>query len=338
MAVEIERGTRVDRTKLIAMYRTMRLIRRFEEQIVELVNRNEVPGVTHEYIGQEAVAAGVCHALLPDDVITSTHRGHGHILAKGGDPGRMTAELMGKVTGCNRGRGGSMHIADLSLGIYGANGIVGAGVPIACGAAFASKLAGTGRVAVAFFGDGGINQGVVHEALNLAAIWKLPVIFVCENNKYAATTPLSETTAVARLSDRASAYGMSGESVDGMDVEAVYDATARAAARARAGDGPTLLECLTYRFVGHFTAEKARGFKYRTEGEIESWRLRDPLVIFPARLKSQGICNPSEIDADVEAQMVEAIAFARRSALPNPEDALDGMYAVRYPGLPARGW
>jgi pyruvate dehydrogenase E1 component alpha subunit len=315
----------------------MRLIRRFEERIVDLVNRNEVPGVTHEYIGQEAVATGVCRTLATEDVITSTHRGHGHILAKGGDPRRVTAELMGKESGYNRGRGGSMHIADLSLGIYGANGIVGAGVPIACGAAFAAKLAGNGRIAAAFFGDGGINQGVVLESMNLAAVWKLPVLFVCENNGYAATTPLGETVAIERLSDRAAGYGMPGVQVDGMDVLAVRAATETAAARARAGEGPTFLECLTYRFVGHFTAEKARGFKYRTDEEIAAWRARDPIVTFAARLERDGIADPRQIDEDVETQLDEAVAFARESALPSPADALDGMYAVTYPGLPARG-
>lgn len=328
----------LDRDTLIAFYRTMRLIRRFEERVVELVNRDEIPGVTHEYVGQEAVATGVCHALRPDDVITSTHRGHGHILAKGGDPRRMIAELMGKTSGYNLGRGGSMHIADLSLGIYGANGIVGAGSPIACGAALAAKLEGIDRVAVAFFGDGGMNQGVVHEALNLAAIWKLPVVFVCENNGYAISASISQMAKLERLADRAAAYGMPGERVDGMDVLAVHAATTRAVERARGGGGPTLVECRTYRFVGHFTAEKARGLKYRTDEEIAEWRKRDPLVIYPAWLRQEGICDPAQVDAEVEALLDEAVAFARQSPFPAPEEALEGMYAVPYPGLPARGW
>lgn len=326
-----------DRDRLIALYRTMRLIRRFEERVVELVNRDEIPGVTHEYVGEEAVATGVCNALRPDDVITSTHRGHGHILAKGGDPRRMIAELMGKASGYNRGRGGSMHIADLSLGIYGANGIVGAGTPIACGAAFAAKLQGSDRVGVAFFGDGGMNQGVVHEAMNLAAIWRLPVVFVCENNGYAISAPISQMALVERLADRAAGYGMPGEAVDGMDVLAVHAATTRAVERARAGGGPTLLECRTYRFGGHFSAEKARGIKYRSDEEIAEWRKRDPLVTYPAWLKREGICDPARVDAEVEAQLEEAIAFARQSPFPAPEEALDGMYAVSYPELPARG-
>ena len=327
----------LDKTQLIGLYRTMRLIRRFEERVVELVNRDEIPGVTHEYVGQEAVATGVCAALRPDDVITSTHRGHGHILAKGGDPRRMMAELMGKASGYNCGRGGSMHIADLSLGIYGANGIVGAGAPIACGAALAGKLARSDRVAVSFFGDGGMNQGVVHEALNLAAIWKLPVVFVCENNGYAISASISEMAVVERLADRAAAYGMPGTSVDGMDVLAVHAAAGEAVERARTGAGPTLLECRTYRFVGHFTAEKARGIKYRSDEEIARWRERDPVVTYPAWLRQQGV-DPAMVDAEVEALLDEAVAFARQSAFPEAEEALDGMYAVTYPGLPARGF
>ena len=331
----------LDKKQLLALYRTMRLIRRFEERVVELVNTNEIPGVTHEYVGQEAVATGVCAALRADDIITSTHRGHGHILAKGGAPRRMIAELMGKADGYNRGRGGSMHIADLSLGIYGANGIVGAGTPIACGAGLAAKLQGTGQVAVTFFGDGGMNQGVVHEAMNLAAIWKLPVIFVCENNGYAISASIAQMAVIQRLADRAAAYGMPGESVDGMDVLAVHDATARVVARARSGEGPTLIECRTYRFVGHFTAEKMRGIRYRSDEEIAAWRQRDPVATFPQWLLSQGIIAEAEraqVEAEVEAALDEAVAFARQSRFPDASEALDGMYAVTYPGLPAKGW
>lgn len=327
----------MDKDRLIKLYRTMRLIRRFEEQIVDLVNRNEIRGNTHEYVGQEAVATGVCDALRPDDVITSTHRGHGHVLAKGADPRRVLAELMGKSTGCNRGRGGSMHVADLSLGIFGANGIVGAGVPIACGAAFASKLEGTKRVAAAFFGDGAINQGVVLEAMNLASVWKLPVLFVCENNLYGATLPIREASTIEKLSERAAGFGMPGATVDGMDVLAVREAASQAVERARSGGGPAFLECETYRFVGHFTAEKYRGFKYRTEEEIAAWRKRDPLATYPAWLKQQGVGDPAAVDAEVDASLQQAVAFARESPQPLPEEALDGMYVTTYPGLPARG-
>ncbi|MBI2461569.1 MAG: thiamine pyrophosphate-dependent dehydrogenase E1 component subunit alpha, partial [Candidatus Rokubacteria bacterium] len=300
-----------------------------------------IPGVTHEYVGQEAVAVGVSGALRSDDVTTSTHRGHGHILAKGGDPRRMMAELMGRRGGYNRGRGGSMHIADLALGIYGANGIVGAGAPIACGATLAAKLQGSDRVAVAFFGDGGMNQGVVHEALNLAAIWRLPVVFICENNGYAISAPIGQMAAVERLADRAAGYGMPGEWVDGMDVLAVYDAATLAVARARRGEGPTLLECRTYRFVGHFTAERVLGLRYRGEEEIAAWRERDPLLTYPRWLERQGVLTAAErarVEAEVEARLEEAIAYARESPWPEPSEALEGMYAVPYPGLPARGW
>ena len=323
----------MDKDHLIKLCRTMRLLRRFEETIVDLVNRNEIRGNTHEYVGQEAVAAGVCDALRQGDVITSTHRGHGHVLAKGADPRRVLAELMGKSTGCNRGRGGSMHVADLSLGIFGANGIVGAGVPIACGAAFASKLDGTKRVAAAFFGDGAINQGVVLEAMNLASVWKLPVLFVCENNLYGATLPIREASTIEKLSERAAGFGMPGVTVDGMDVLAVREAASRAVDRARSGGGPAFLECTTYRFSGHFTAEKYRKFKYRTEEEIAAWRKRDPLATYPAWLKQQGICDPAAVDAELQ----QAVAFARESPQPLPEEALDGMYVTTYPGLPARG-
>ncbi|MBI3015176.1 MAG: thiamine pyrophosphate-dependent dehydrogenase E1 component subunit alpha [Candidatus Tectomicrobia bacterium] len=330
----------MEKATLLSLYRTMRLIRRFEERIVELINRNEIPGVTHEYVGEEAVATGVCSVLRPDDVITSTHRGHGHILAKGGQPRRMIAELMGRESGYNRGRGGSMHIADLSLGIYGANGIVGAGAPIACGAAFAAKLNGKDRVAVAFFGDGATNQGVVHEAMNLAAIWSLPVIFVCENNGYAISASIKEMATIERLSDRARGYGMPGEWVDGMDVLAVRGAAEKAVAHARRGEGPTFLECRTYRFVGHFTAERALNIRYRGDEEIAEWRKRDPVETFPAWLEREGIATAAETEGvrrEVEGALEDAIAFARASPFPQGEEALDGMYATSYPNLPARG-
>jgi pyruvate dehydrogenase E1 component alpha subunit len=322
------------------MYRKMRLIRRFEERVVQLVNANEIAGTTHEYIGEEAVAVGICSALQGDDVITSTHRGHGHIIAKGGDPRRMMAELFGRVTGYNRGKGGSMHIADLALGIYGANGMVAGGVPIAAGAAFASRIRKSGIVAVAFFGDGGANQGVLHETMNLAGIWQLPMIFVCENNLYAVSTPSSATTAGPGIAVRAAGYGFPGETVDGMDVQAVYQAAVGACERARAGQGPSLLECRCYRFHGHFTAEKALQLKYRTEEEIDSWKARDPLPAWASRLESDGIlpsAEREEVDQSVEALLEEAVTFARSSPWPAIEEALEHMYAVRYPGLPSGG-
>jgi pyruvate dehydrogenase E1 component alpha subunit len=327
-------------TLAIAAYQRMRLIRRFEERVIELVNANEIAGVTHEYIGEEAIAVGVCSALRESDVISSTHRGHGHIIAKGGDVRRMMAELFGRVTGYNRGKGGSMHIADLSIGIYGANGIVGAGVPIAAGAAWASVIRQTDLVAATFFGDGGANQGVVHETMNMAGIWKLPVLFICENNQYAVTTPVQEATAGPGISSRAAAYGFPGVRVDGMRVDDVFEAVSTAVARAREGEGPTLIECVAYRFQGHFTAERALSLTYRAPAEIESWREKDPLVHWAGVLEGAGIL-PSDaraaIDAEIEALLEEAIAFARASEWPQFEDALADMYVTNYPGLPAKG-
>ena len=318
----------------LEMYRRMRLIRRFEERVIELVNANEIAGVTHEYIGEEAIAVGVCSALRPTDVISSTHRGHGHIIAKGGDVRRMMAELFGRVTGYNRGKGGSMHIADLSLGIYGANGIVAAGVPIAAGAAWASVIQKSGVVAATFFGDGGANQGVVHETMNMAGIWKLPILFICENNQYAVTTPAREASAGPGIAERAQAYGFPGIRVDGMRVDEVYAAVTQAVERARTGAGPTLIECYAYRYQGHFTAERALSLTYRPPAEIEEWRAKDPLTYWSTRLPE---ADRTSIDREIEALLEEAVTFARASAWPEPADALADMYVTNYPGLPAKG-
>jgi acetoin:2,6-dichlorophenolindophenol oxidoreductase subunit alpha len=301
------------------LYRTMRTIRRFEERVVDLVNANEIAGVTHEYVGQEAVAAGVCAALAADDVITSTHRGHGHVIAKGADVRRMMAELLGRVDGLNRGRGGSMHIADVSLGIYGANGIVAAGTPFAAGAAWAALRDGADRVAVSFFGEGGVNQGILAETMNLAAIWGLPVIFVCENNGYAVTMAVERSTA-GSIVERAAAFGIPAESVDGMDAEAVH----AAAAQARERRGPSFLECRTYRFFGHHTAERTMKLGYRTEDEIALWRTRDPLALTGTKLEPG---TRAQIDEEVEALLDDAVEFARASPRPVPSEALDFMYA-----------
>lgn len=310
----------MNRTEL---YRTMRTIRRFEERIVDLVNANEIAGVTHEYIGQEAVATGVCAALEDGDVLTSTHRGHGHLIARGADVERMFAELFGRETGLNRGRGGSMHIADVSLGIYGANGIVAAGAPIAAGAAWAAAQAGEGRVAVCFFGDGGVNQGVLAETLNLAALWGLPMLFVCENNGYAVTLPVERSTA-GSITGRAEAYGMPAEPVDGMDAEAVAAAARTAVERARTGGGPTFLECRTYRFVGHHTAEGTMGLSYRSDEEIASWRRRDPLDVVGDRMDAG---ERERVDAEVEALLDGAVAEALAAPRPAAEGARDHVYA-----------
>ncbi|WP_027007990.1 thiamine pyrophosphate-dependent dehydrogenase E1 component subunit alpha [Conexibacter woesei] len=305
------------------LYRTMRTIRRFEETVVELVNANEIAGVTHEYIGQEAVATGVCAALRDDDVITSTHRGHGHVIAKGAEVSRMLAELLGRTTGLNRARGGSMHIADVSLGIYGANGIVAAGAPIAAGAAWAGVQAGSDRVAVVFFGDGAINQGVLHETMNMAGIWKLPVLFVCENNGYAVSFSSQEATS-GSITGRAAAYDMPAVHVDGMDAEAVLQATATAVAHARSGGGPSFLECETYRFVGHHTAERTMNLGYRTDEEIERWRERDPLRVLAERMAPDDV---AALDDEVEQLLEAALAFARESPRPEASEALDYVYA-----------
>jgi len=324
----------------IELYRQMRLIRRFEERVIELVNGNEISGVTHEYIGEEAIAVGVCGALRPTDVITSTHRGHGHIIAKGGEPKRMMAELLGRETGYNRGKGGSMHIADLSLGIYGANGMVAGGVPIAAGAAWASRIRKTGIVAVTFFGDGAANQGVLHETMNLASIWKLPIVFVCENNQYAVSTPVSYSTSGPSIAGRAAAYGFPGHAIDGMDVEKVFLATRRGVERARFGEGPTLLECRCYRFQGHFTAERALALTYREAAEIEEWRGKDPVSSWAAKLEARGVFDSAKkaiIDSVVEATLDDAVEFARSSRWPEASEALHHMYATTYAGLPARG-
>jgi TPP-dependent pyruvate/acetoin dehydrogenase alpha subunit len=324
----------------IEMYRKMRLIRRFEERVIDLVNANAIAGVTHEYIGQEAIAVGVCSALRSNDVISSTHRGHGHIIAKGGEVRRMIAELFGRVTGYNRGKGGSMHIADLALGIYGANGIVGAGVPIAAGAAWAARIQKSGVVAATFFGDGGANQGVIHETMNLAGIWNLPLIFICENNQYAVTTPTSYATAGPGISERAAGYGFPGVRVDGMQVDAVYEAVGKAVERARAGEGPTLIECMAYRYQGHFTAERALSLSYRKQEEMDYWRAKDPLLTWSALLESQSILSEDareQVHAGIEALLNEAEEFGKQSAWPEPEEALTDMYVTTYPGLPAKG-
>jgi pyruvate dehydrogenase E1 component alpha subunit len=309
--------------ELAAAYRQMVTIRRFEEAIVDLVAQGEIPGATHEYTGQEAVAVGMCAALGDRDVITSTHRGHGHLIAKGARVHEMFAELMARETGLNRGRGGSMHAADFSLGIYGANGMVGAGAPIAVGSVLAARLQQKDVVATAFFGDGALNQGVLLEAMNLASLWKLPVIFACENNGYAVTLRVEDAVAGDVL-DRAQGFGIPAEDVDGMDVEACHAAAVRAVDRARRGGGPSFINFRTYRFVGHNTGERYLGLNYRTDDEVDQWVSKDPIV----RLRMQ--LDESEwtaIDADVERLIAEAIAFAHDSPRPDPSTAMDYMYA-----------
>ena len=321
----------ISREKLLWLYRTMKTIREFEERAFAEVAARRTFGAMHSSVGQEAVPTGVCAHLTREDYIASTHRGHGHCIAKGVDPRLMMAELFGRLTGTNKGKGGSMHIADMSVGMLGANGVVGASVPLAVGAALAAKIRGEDRVTVAFFGDGGANQGVVHESMNLAAIWKLPVIFVCENNQYAESTPVEYSTSVQDIAQRAASYSMPGLVVDGMDVFAVYDAAGEAVGRARAGRGPTLLECKTYRFYGHFSGDNPKS--YRTEEEEKAWRARDPLLLFRQGVLSESLLREevlAMIDQEVASLMEEAVRFADQAPLPPAGELFADVY-VAYP-------
>jgi pyruvate dehydrogenase E1 component alpha subunit len=313
--------------RLRAMLATMLLIRAFEEKAEELYGLGRVHGTMHLSIGQEAVAVGVCEALRPDDYILSTHRGHGHCLAKGADVRRVMAEFLGKETGYCRGRGGSMHIADVEGGNLGANGIVGGGLPIATGVGLSIQMRRSGQVCVAFFGDGAANEGAFHESVNLASIWDLPVVFVCENNQYAMSMPVRQSMRVERVSDRACAYGIPGRTVDGMDVLAVFEAASEAVERARAGGGPTLLECVTYRYRGHSKSDRQR---YRTREEVARWRAQDPIERLRRLLEEQGLVQPGEFDALAAAareQVEEAVRFAEASPEPDPSTLLEDVYA-----------
>jgi len=325
----------------LELYRKMVLCRKFEEKVVELVNKNEIYGTTHEYIGEEAVAAGVCSALRSDDLLASTHRGHGHIISKGGDIRYMFAELLGRIDGYNKGKGGSMHIADVGIGVLGANGIVGAGVPIAVGAALAIKIKNLDKVVISFFGDGASNQGVVHEAMNMAAIWNLPIIFVCENNQYAVSTSVKYSLKIENISERSKAYGFEGKTIDGMNVSEVYDNSVEIIRKVRSENKPFLLECKTYRYSGHFTAEKILNLNYRTEDEMNYYKLKCPILTFSDKIISENICTRKEldeIDSSVINQIDEAVCFARKSDFPEPSDALKDMYADEYNSIPQRGW
>jgi len=315
---------------LLDLHRRMRRIRAFELEAGELMESGRVPGSVHLYVGQEAVAAGVCAALRDDDQITSTHRGHGHLLAKGGAVAPMVSELFGRADGACGGKGGSMHISDPSIGMLGANGIVGAGPPIAIGAAFANKYQGTDRVAVAFFGDGATNEGTIHEAGNMAALWKLPCLFVCENNGYAEFTPQAAHQAIRDVADMAKAWGMAAEVVDGMDVLAVYDAASAAVARARAGEGPTFIEAKTYRYYDHVGMKGLR-IPYRTDEEIEEWRRRDPIVALETSLAEQGILSPDEaaaVESSLRQEVLDAISAAEQASPPDASALLRDVYTV----------
>ena len=320
----------LENNQLVDMYRTMLTIRRFEERVAREFQEGNVPGYVHLYIGEEAVATGVCSNLTPGDRIVSHHRGHGHCIAKGADIRRMMAEIYGKKTGYCKGKGGSMHIADFSIGMLGANGIVGAGLPIAVGAATAARMDGKNQVAAVFFGDGGCHEGEFHESMNLASIWKLPLIFVCENNFYAVNTPSSYAIAIDEIYKRAEAYSMPGMAVDGNDVVAVYEAAQELVTRARQGKGPALLECRTYRWHGHFEARGGFGIPdTRPLEEIEAWKQKCPVLAMERRLTEAGILTEQdikEIDNQVMAQIEDAVKYAVESPLAAPEDALEDVY------------
>ena len=313
--------------QLVDMLRMMLRIRQFEQRALELYREGVMRGTTHPYIGMEAVAVGTCAALRPADRITSTHRGHGHCLAKGGDPRLMMAELLGRAAGYCKGKGGSMHIADVEAGILGANGIVGGGMGLATGAALATKLAGRDELAVCFFGDGALNQGIFHEAANMAAIWGLPVVYVCENNQYAMSARADRFTSVPDPSVRAGSYGFPGLSCDGMDALAVYKTVGGAVARARAGGGPSLVVCVTYRYLGHHVGDP---LNYRDKAEVETWRAKDPIERLRAALVERRVLTAAEVDglrAEVEREIDDAVAFAKASPEPDPSTLAEDVYA-----------
>ena len=313
-----------DRVELL---RQMLLSRYFDEKVNDLYAEGKVHGTAHFYVGQESVAVGAIAALKEGDVITSTHRGHGHAVAFGLDVDRMAAELLGQATGYCHGKGGSMHIADVGAGMLGANGIVGGSMGIACGAAWAFKRRGQDHAALCFFGEGATNEGIFHETLNLAAIWKLPVIFVCENNQYGMSMSVKKATAIENISDRAPAYGMPGVTVAGSDLDEVYKATLEALERARAGEGPTLLEAITYRYLGH---SKSDANLYRTREEIQTWRKRDPIQRFATVLEGEGVLEEegwSKLDEEARERIEEAFEKASREPDPEPASALEDVYA-----------
>jgi pyruvate dehydrogenase E1 component alpha subunit len=317
---------------LLEMYRTMLTIRRFEERCNHLYMQGRIPSTLHLYIGQEAVATGVCAHLRDDDYALSTHRPHGHSIAKGVAPRAIMAELFAKSTGCCRAKGGSMHVGDISVGMVPAIAIVGGNVPIAAGMALAAKRLGTDRVAVCFFGDGAANEGAFHEGMNMAAIWDLPVVYVCENNLYAASTPVSVAFKIEDIADRAAAYGIPGVVVDGNDVVAVYEAAGVAIARARSGEGPTIIECKTYRLCGHSRSDPRT---YRSKEEEAEWETIDPIPRLGAQLKEAGLATENTliaIEGEVESLVDEAVAFAEESPSPQPTDTLKHVFYAQTQG------
>ena len=324
-----EVATTVDGEMAVELYRSMLRIRHFEEQVIDLYRSGKMPGLAHLYIGEEAVAVGVCAALHDDDYITSTHRGHGHCLAKGAELNRMFAELLGKEAGYCHGKGGSMHIADTERGNLGANAIVAGSAGIATGAALSAKKRGSGQVAVCFFGEGALGQGVLYETMNMASLWRLPVVYVCEENQYNEYTHMSEAIA-GEIGARATAFGIPVEDVDGQEVQAVYLAATRAVARARTGGGPTFLNCHTYRFHGHHVGDVDRRY-YRSKEEEERWRdTRDPVKLAAEWVTSGGMAQASrldQIDEEVQAEVRSAVEFALNAPFPDPGEVTEDVYA-----------
>jgi acetoin:2,6-dichlorophenolindophenol oxidoreductase subunit alpha len=325
--------SRYDRDLLAEMFHRMNLVREFELRAIEERRGGLIPGFIHSCVGQEATAVGACLALETDDVITSTHRGHGHLIGKGGDPRYMMAELAARSPGYCKGRGGSLHIADFDRGILGANGIVGGGIPIAVGAALGFTMRSEARVALAFFGDGASNEGSFHEAANQAGVWKLPVIFFCENNLYGEGTAIARCTPITELALRAQSYGFPGVIVDGNDVLAVYDTVVEARKRAVSGQGPTFIEAKTYRLRGHYEGDPQ---VYRTQEEIEAWRKRDPIPAFRKKMMQAGVFDDGELEemlGRVLMQLDEAVSFGAAAEKPEVGDALAGVYADTHDGL-----
>ena len=307
--------------------RQMMRCRLFEDRVYYLFLEGRMPGTVHQAQGQEASAVGVCSALEPADMITSTHRPHEHAVARGIPINSLMAELFAKTTGCCRGKGGSMHLGDVDHGMLPATAIVGGGIPLAAGYALAFQLSKSSNVVACFFGDGAANIGTFHEGINMAAIWDLPVVFVCENNQYGASTAVEKVMKVKNVSERAAAYGIPGVTVDGNDVEVVYRATMEAVTQARRGGGPTLLELKTYRFAGHSRSDPGH---YRAKGELESWKKRDPMLLYEAVCLEQGVLTPDQVaamKAEVEKELDDAVAFAEESPSPQPTDCLDDVYA-----------
>ncbi|MCD8249348.1 MAG: thiamine pyrophosphate-dependent dehydrogenase E1 component subunit alpha [Lachnospiraceae bacterium] len=316
----------IEKERARTIYRTMNRIRSFEQKALDLFEANKLRGSVHLYIGEEAVASTVCSRLKTTDYIASTHRGHGHCIAKGADLDKAMAELMGKATGYCKGRSGSMHIADLTQGNLGANAIVGGGIPIAVGSALASKLQHNQNVSVSFFGDGASNEGTFHESLNLAAVWKLPIVFVCENNLYGISVPTWQSTSVKDISVHAQGYDMPGYTVDGNDVEAIDEVFAKAYERAAAGEGPSLIECKTYRWMGHWTGDPQ---PYRTREEVAEWKEKCPIKRYRAKLLEQGLFTEeelNEIEAAAKKEAEEAAEFALNSPEPDPAGLLNDVF------------